>query len=115
MSEPASKTVPAASAATASSSERAPLALPAPPRALGDDDPIKLDVNSGESVSLFDRLGPTVVNSDGTLSRIGNWAEMGPAERQRVLRILGSRNQLRLEKKKEELEREAAEAEAGSA
>ncbi|GAA5931427.1 hypothetical protein JCM1841_001664 [Sporobolomyces salmonicolor] len=112
MSEPASKTVPVASAATASSSERAPLALPAPPQALADDDPIKLDVNSGESVSLFDKLGPTVVNSDGTLSRIANWAEMGPAERARVLRILGARNQIRLEQKKEELERDEA---AGSA
>jgi predicted Fe-S protein YdhL (DUF1289 family) len=45
-----------------------------------------------------------VINSDGTLSRIGNWAEMSEAERQRTIRVLGKRNQLR----KERLEGESA-------
>ncbi|KAM0750791.1 hypothetical protein T439DRAFT_277615, partial [Meredithblackwellia eburnea MCA 4105] len=48
-------------------------------------------------VSLFDKLGPTVVSADGTLSRIGNWQEMDDRERTRVLRVLGARNKLRLE------------------
>ena len=30
------------------------------------------------------------------LSRIGNWAEMDERERERVLRVLGKRNQIRL-------------------
>jgi hypothetical protein len=46
--------------------------------------------------------GPLVVNGDGTLSRIANWAEMSPIERERTVRILGKRNKLRLEKLKAE-------------
>jgi predicted Fe-S protein YdhL (DUF1289 family) len=38
-----------------------------------------------------------------TLSRIVGWSEMGPEERKRILRVLGKRNQIRLEAKKEEL------------
>ncbi|GAA6007220.1 hypothetical protein JCM10207_001550 [Rhodosporidiobolus poonsookiae] len=75
------------------------LALPAPPQ---HDDATKLEVG-GESVSLYDRLGPTVVNSDGTLSRIANWTEMTEPEKKRILRVLGARNQIRLEAKKAEL------------
>ncbi|GAA5994568.1 hypothetical protein JCM5350_006493 [Sporobolomyces pararoseus] len=78
------------------------LALPAPPTASGVDDTTKIDVN-GASVSLFDKMGPTIVNSDGTLSRIVGWPEMTPDERKRTLRVLGKRNQIRLEAKKEEL------------
>lgn len=44
-----------------------------------------------------------------TLSRIGNWAEMGEAERERVLRVLGARNKVRLEERKAAAEREEAE------
>jgi hypothetical protein len=45
----------------------------------------------------LDHLGPLVVNKDGTLSRIGNWAEMSEIERQNTLRVLGKRNMLRRE------------------
>jgi hypothetical protein len=38
-----------------------------------------------------------VVNKDGTLSRIENWAAMAEIERQNTLRVLGKRNQARLE------------------
>ncbi|KAK3988154.1 hypothetical protein QBC44DRAFT_329880 [Cladorrhinum sp. PSN332] len=44
----------------------------------------------------LDALGPMVVGRDGTLSRIGNWAEMSEFERANTLRILGKGNQLRL-------------------
>ncbi|KAK4049519.1 hypothetical protein OIV83_004016 [Microbotryomycetes sp. JL201] len=93
------------------------LALPAPVSqthdnrdggdAPSDDQPTTLTVN-GQSVSLFDKLGPTVVNSDGTLSRIGNWAELLPHERANVLRVLGKRNQIRLQDKKNQLEQQQA-------
>jgi hypothetical protein len=46
--------------------------------------------------------GPLVVNENGSLSRIANWAEMSPIERERTVRILGKRNKLRLEKLKAE-------------
>lgn len=48
-----------------------PLAIEAPPAAAptaarsGSDDVIVLNVATSESVSLYDRLGPTVVATDG--------------------------------------------------
>jgi predicted Fe-S protein YdhL (DUF1289 family) len=45
----------------------------------------------------LDHLGPMVVNRDGTLSRIANWEHMTEIERRNTLRILGKRNQLRLD------------------
>lgn len=67
------------------------------PPATGD--PTQVTVNGG-SVSLEDEMGPLVVNENGTLSRIANWAEMTPIERERTVRILGKRNKLRLDKLK---------------
>ncbi|EPS34068.1 hypothetical protein PDE_09030 [Penicillium oxalicum 114-2] len=58
---------------------------------------IRLDVNSDSGVTL-DHLGPMVVNVDGSLSRIGNWAQMAEIERKNTLRIIGKRNKERLAK-----------------
>ncbi|BGP26790.1 fungal specific transcription factor [Rhodotorula toruloides] len=101
MSEPSQGTATDANQAT-----KQPLALPAP---ADDDDIARIEVN-GQSYSLFDRLGPTVVNSDGTLSRISDWSERTPAERANILRVLGKRNQLRLAATKERLGAEGDEA-----
>ncbi|KAF9444949.1 hypothetical protein P691DRAFT_619346, partial [Macrolepiota fuliginosa MF-IS2] len=49
-------------------------------------------VVDGTAVELVDELGPMVVNTDGTLSRIANWPEMTPDERARIVRVLGKRN-----------------------
>ena len=79
-------------------SEKKPiLALPS---ASPDNDTTQLDVN-GDGVKL-DHLGPLVVNSDGTLSRIANWAQMTEIERRNTLRVLGKRNRERREKLMEE-------------
>ncbi|GAA5864323.1 hypothetical protein JCM3774_002752 [Rhodotorula dairenensis] len=96
MSEPSEHTTAHADQVVAT--EKPVLALPAP----SDDEHVKLEVN-GRSFSLYDTMGPTVVNSDGTLSRIADWAEKTPAERERILRVLGKRNMLRLDQKKAEL------------
>lgn len=99
MSEPSAHTTAHADDAVAPTpSDKPVLALPAP----SDDDHVKLEVN-GQTFSLYDKMGPTVVNSDGTLSRIADWAEKTSAERERILRVLGKRNMLRLEQKKTEL------------
>ncbi|KAL4978160.1 hypothetical protein BDW66DRAFT_25616 [Aspergillus desertorum] len=75
-------------------SEKKPiLALPA---ASSDNDTTQLDVN-GDGVKL-DHLGPLVVNSDGTLSRIANWAQMTEIEKRNTLRVLGKRNKERRDK-----------------
>jgi hypothetical protein len=70
-----------------------PLALPS---ASTSEPTTSLKVN-GDAVKL-DHFGPVVVNQDGTLSRINNWAEMSEIERTNTLRVLGKRNRLRLEK-----------------
>lgn len=80
-----------------------PLGLPEP----GTGTKI-LDVGSGQSVVL-DHLGPMVVNTDGTLSRINNWNQMTDMERQSTLRIVGKRNKSRLEKLKNKEGQEGAE------
>ncbi|XXG97433.1 hypothetical protein Hte_003734 [Hypoxylon texense] len=74
-----------------SSSQKVPLPLPAPEAG----DTTQLPVG-GDGVKL-DHLGPLVVNEDGTMSRIANWAEMAEIERQNTLRVLGKRNKLRLD------------------
>jgi len=56
---------------------------------------ITLDVNSGQAVVL-DAMGPVVVNSDGTLSRITNWDQMSASEKEVVKRRIAKRNVERL-------------------
>ncbi|UNI19987.1 hypothetical protein JDV02_006127 [Purpureocillium takamizusanense] len=68
-------------------------ALPAPGQG---SDVTTLDVSGEGTTVKLDGLGPLVVNRDGTMSRISNWAEMTDIERQNTLRILGKRNKLRL-------------------
>ncbi|KAL4870652.1 hypothetical protein BDV12DRAFT_48045 [Aspergillus spectabilis] len=58
----------------------------------------QLNVN-GDGVKL-DHLGPLIVNADGTLSRIGNWAQMTEIEQRNTLRVLGKRNKERMERLK---------------
>ncbi|KAF7526106.1 hypothetical protein PCG10_004337 [Penicillium crustosum] len=61
------------------------------------DGGIKLDMSGGGTEVKLDHLGPMVVNVDGTLSQIGNWQQMTEIEKSNTLRVLGKRNQKRLE------------------
>ncbi|KAI9509897.1 hypothetical protein F5148DRAFT_977556 [Russula earlei] len=56
-------------------------------------DAVKFNVSQSVASAKYDALGPLVVNSDGTLSRITNWPEMTPTERERTFRVLVARNQ----------------------
>ena len=69
------------------------LALPAPSDESGAA--ITLDCSTGEAVTL-DHLGPVVVNSDGSLSRIANWGEMTEREQALTKRRVAKRNVERL-------------------
>lgn len=62
----------------------------------------KLDLSSGAR-DLTEKLGPLVINKDGTTSRITNWHIMAREERERTARILAARNRQRMAKLKEEL------------
>lgn len=70
------------------------LALPEAPY---DPSTTTLDMSSGNASVKLDHLGPMVVNVDGTLSRISNWEKMADIERKNTLRIIGKRNQERLD------------------
>ncbi|KPM44986.1 hypothetical protein AK830_g1538 [Neonectria ditissima] len=94
-----------------------PLPLTAPPPQ--EDDRSRGDgvttLRVGESLRL-DALGPLVVNTDGSVARVGNWAGMTDGEQKATLRLLGKRNQQRLAALKAKLaaEEAAGENEGGS-
>jgi hypothetical protein len=73
-----------------------PLSLPAPPT---NEEKVTFEksVKDDDSIVKFDNLGPMVVNSDGTISRIHNWQTMNDAERERTARLVNKRNQTRLQ------------------
>ncbi|KOS20574.1 hypothetical protein ESCO_005459 [Escovopsis weberi] len=79
-------------------------ALPAPPlpedanaNANAPPATARLDLSAGATTVRLDALGPMVVNQDGTISRISNWAKMSEIEQTNTLRIIGKRNKTRLE------------------
>eukprot|EP00435_Cladocopium_sp_Y103_P038402 s1804_g10.t1 len=81
------------------------LALEAPKETIVEDSSdVRTVVVDGNPVKL-DKLGPLVINTDGSIARINNWHEMTELEQQNTLRVLGKRNKQRLAKL-----REAAEA-----
>ncbi|RSM00548.1 hypothetical protein CDV31_011762 [Fusarium ambrosium] len=94
-------------------SNKQPLPLPAPEEdtaAVRGDGVTALRV--GESVRL-DALGPLVVNADGSMGRVGNWAGMTEGEREATLRLLGRRNKQRLEALKAKKAEEEEEKQKG--
>jgi len=69
-----------------------PRAVHALPSGDGDATPIEL----GKSVQL-DKLGPIIVNSDGTTRRIKNWVNMTKLEQAWALKRINERNKQRVE------------------
>lgn len=55
----------------------------------------------GEGVQL-DHLGPMVINSDGTISRISNWDKLTEPEKSRTIRLVTQRNAMRVQKLKDQ-------------
>eukprot|EP01063_Lacrimia_lanifica_P035194 TRINITY_DN664_c0_g3_i1.p2 TRINITY_DN664_c0_g3~~TRINITY_DN664_c0_g3_i1.p2 ORF type:complete len:113 (+),score=53.82 TRINITY_DN664_c0_g3_i1:57-395(+) len=54
-------------------------------------------------------LGPVVINTDGTMSRIKNWLQMTPAEQEQTKRVVLARNASRRAKlEADELSKEEA-------
>jgi hypothetical protein len=86
------------SSAAAKDANKMPLPLPAPEQDSGaaDKGDGVTSLRVGESVRL-DAMGPLVVNTDGTMGRIGNWAGMTEGEKEQTLKLLGRRNKQRLD------------------
>merc|ERR1712085_157921 len=87
--------------------EQGPRALPPSTTDTAAEDAPTTLVVDGNPVKM-DKLGPVVVNVDGSLSRINNWHEMIEVEQQNTLRIIGRRNQQRLAKLRAEVEVESS-------
>ena len=69
-----------------------------------DDDNIPIrQIKFGETVKL-EELGPVIVQSDCTLRRIDNWHKLTEGEREATMRRIGGRNQVRLNKCREQQE-----------
>jgi len=91
----------AATATVAPAPPAQPAAAPAPEHLLALPAPedvnslITLDVSTGQAVTL-DHMGPVVVNTDGTLSRITNWARLTDEEQNATKRRIAKRNVERL-------------------
>lgn len=89
------------SATAAKDANKMPLPLPAPEQdsaaaAAADKGDGVTSLRVGESVRL-DAMGPLVVNTDGTMGRIGNWTGMTEGEKAQTLKLLGRRNKQRLD------------------
>ncbi|GAB5354337.1 hypothetical protein AAMO2058_000110100 [Amorphochlora amoebiformis] len=54
------------------------------------------EIKVGESTSLYDLMGPLVVNEDGTVGYLKNWREMSEPEKRTTLRLLTRRNRIRM-------------------
>ncbi len=83
---------PSTSNQTEPDTPKKPLALPEAPH----NSSTQLDMSSGSASVSLDHLGPMVVNVDGTMSRISNWAEMADIEKENTVRIISARNKMRL-------------------
>lgn len=55
-------------------------------------------MSDGAASIALDGMGPVVVNADGTLARVANWARMTEREREVARRRIAKRNNERLER-----------------
>mmetsp|Transcript_67507 Transcript_67507/g.149578 ORF Transcript_67507/g.149578 Transcript_67507/m.149578 type:complete len:162 (+) Transcript_67507:61-546(+) len=75
--------------------------LPAPGNATSSEDNVTTIEIGGETVKM-DKLGPFVVNTDGTIGRISNWHEMTTVEQETTLKLVVRRNRKRMAALREE-------------
>ena len=62
-----------------------------------------------ENIAKLDFLGPIIINSDGTLSRIPNWLNLTKNEQLNILRVIAKRNKVRKEALEQQQQRELEE------
>jgi hypothetical protein len=72
--------------------ENAPLALTWTEKSSEEESQPKQNVSE---TMKFDHLGPIIINSDGSTSRISNWDTMTETEQQKTLKLIARRNQIR--------------------
>ena len=68
--------------------------------------------NEGDNVNVltldgdaltFERLGPMIINTDGTVRRIANWDILSPQEKESSWRLISARNRKRVEELKRKI------------
>lgn len=70
-----------------------------------------LEATIEDNVAKLDFLGPIIVNTDGTLSRIPNWSTLTKDEQLNTLRLIAKRNKIRMEILKQQQEQQEQENE----
>ncbi|PLW54584.1 hypothetical protein PCANC_04238 [Puccinia coronata f. sp. avenae] len=81
---------------------REPLLITDAPADVADQVPQAHSVAVGSEGVQLDHLGPMVINSDGTISRISNWDKLTEPERSRTIRLVTQRNAMRVQKLKDQ-------------
>eukprot|EP00959_Pyramimonas_sp_CCMP1952_P461418 9481539-Pyramimonas_sp.AAC.1 len=71
------------------------MALPDAATATKDQDTSSSVLTVGGESIRMDNLGPIIINTDGTMSRINNWHELTEREQQNTLRLISKRNKQR--------------------
>lgn len=97
------------STTTSRGSDAMALPLPSPGQPLLEAAPAQSQ--QGETPTLrvggdalkLDAMGPLVVNVDGSVGRVANWAEMTPGEKEGTTRLLKRRNEQRLKVLREKM------------
>jgi hypothetical protein len=77
------------------------LLLPAPDQSSENTSNELSSISDDGITAKLDFLGPIIVNTDGTLSRIPNWAQLSDIERAKTLRLIAKRNKSRMDSLKE--------------
>ena len=80
--------------------------LPALPalanHAENDEENVNVLTLDGDALT-FERLGPMIINTDGTIRRIANWDILSPQEKESSWRLISARNRKRVEELKRKI------------
>mmetsp|Transcript_17257 Transcript_17257/g.25004 ORF Transcript_17257/g.25004 Transcript_17257/m.25004 type:complete len:135 (-) Transcript_17257:35-439(-) len=87
------------------------LLLP-PPTTIEGDETETPQLKLGDTLKL-DKLGPIIINSDGTTRRITNWDNLTKHEQESTYRVISARNKRRLDQLRRELAENPPDGEGG--
>ena len=70
--------------------------------AANEEDNVNVLTLDGDALT-FERLGPMIINTDGTVRRIANWDILSPQEKESSWRLISARNRKRVEELKRKI------------
>ena len=70
--------------------------------AANEEDNVNVLTLDGDALT-FERLGPMIINTDGTVRRIASWDTLSPQEKESSWRLISARNRKRVEELKRKI------------